>query len=61
MVFAPQLKRNHHLPQVAHTSDALGASFGPAERRQQQSGENRDDGDDDEKLDERKPVFPRVR
>ena len=42
------------LLQIVHASDALGLRFGFRERRQEQAGQNGDDGDNDEQLNERK-------
>lgn len=41
---------------IVHALDLPGAGFGPAEGRQQQTGENRDDGNDYEQLNQREPA-----
>src|SRR5262249_51352155 len=41
------------LPEVVEARDGDGLRLGACERGQQQAGEDRDDGDDDEQLDER--------
>ena len=41
-----------NLPDVAQALDSLGGGFGPGQRGQEHSGEDRDDRDDDQKLNE---------
>ena len=46
---------------VAHAENALSFSFCLGESGQEHAGENRDDGDDDEQLNEREACAPRLR
>ena len=46
--------RHLQLPEIAHALDAIGLGLGLAERRQQHRSQNGDDGDDNQKLDQRK-------
>jgi len=39
---------------IVQAADALGAGFGPGERRQEQPGQNGDDGDDHQQFNQRK-------
>jgi hypothetical protein len=49
------------LLQIAEAGDCLGLLLRFPQRRQQERRENRNDGDDDEQLNEREPAFSQIR
>ena len=49
---AIELPCHHQLPGIRHAGNALSLRLGLAQGGQKHPGEDRDDGDDDEKLDE---------
>jgi hypothetical protein len=48
----------HYLLGIVHAINALGLCFGFSQSRQKHGRENRDDGNDDEKFDQRKAPAP---
>ena len=52
VVIPIEVRGGAELAQVAHATQALGQGFAPAQHRQEQAGQDRDDGDDHQEFDQ---------